>query len=266
LPLTAVRRPEPVADDRPARSQLSILEHLEQFRKRVVYSCLAVCVGILVAFAYINPIVNFVFRPIRSVLPPGSRLVYTQPGEAFSVYLQIAVIAGVVFAAPFIMYQVWRLIAPALYLGKKGFAVPFILLTTIGFVAGALFNHYVVFKLMIAFFGSFSSSQLAFWPRLDDVFGLYTKMLFLMGLVFQMPTIVFFLAKMGLVTWRFLLGQFKYAVLIIFIVAAVITPTGDPFNQTVLALPMIGLYVIGIVIAWLFGPVARKKLDEDVGV
>jgi len=233
----------------------SILEKLDELRRRLVYCCVAIGLGMLVAFAYINPIVNFIFKPMRSVLPPGSRFIYTEPGEAFSVFIQIALIAGVVFVSPFIMYQVWRFIAPALYVGAKRFALPFILLTTIGFIAGAAFNHYVVFKLMIAFFGSFSSSQLAFWPRLDDVFGLYTKMLFMMGLVFQMPTVVFFLAKMGLVSAKFLLRNFKYAVLIIFIIAAVVTPTPDPFNQTVFAVPMIGLYLLSILIAWLFAPV-----------
>src|SRR5207237_10287936 len=142
--------------------------------------------------------------------------------------VQIALIAGVVFAAPLIMYQVWRLIAPALYQREKLFAIPFVLLTTGGFIGGALFNHYIVFKLMIAFFGSFNSPGLGFMPRLDDVFDMYTKMLFAMGLVFQMPAVVFFLAKMGVVSARFLARHFKYAILIIFIVSAVITPPRDP--------------------------------------
>ena len=237
----------------------SVLAHLEQLRRRLVYCCISIVVGMLTAFAFINPIFSFVFRPIRGVLPPGSRLIYTQPGEAFSVYVQIALIAGVVFATPFIMYQIWRLIAPALYLHQKRLALPFILLTTGGFVGGALFNHYIVFRWMMAFFGSFDSFNLAFMPKLDDVFGLYTKMLFGMGLVFQMPAVVFFLAKMGLVTARFLVKQFKYAVLLIFIAAAVITPSGDAATQALFAMPMIGLYLIGIVIAWMVAPVATKS-------
>src|SRR5947208_16260095 len=107
---------------------LSVLHHLDELRRRIVYSCLAVAVGMLVGFAYIRPIFDFVFRPVRSVLPPGSKLIYTQPGEAFSTYVMIALIAGVVFAAPYIMYQVWRLISPALYLHHKRFALAFILL------------------------------------------------------------------------------------------------------------------------------------------
>jgi sec-independent protein translocase protein TatC len=134
-------------------------------------------------------------------------------------------------------------------------------MTTAGFVGGAAFNHYVAFKMLRVFFAQFNSSELQFLPKLDDVLDMYTRMLLVMGVVFQMPTLVFFLAKMGLVTARFLAKQFKYAVLVIFIIAAVVTPSGDPYNQTILALPMIGLYLLSIVIAWIFGPVAKKDAD-----
>jgi sec-independent protein translocase protein TatC len=224
---------------------------------------MGVAVGVVVAFAFINPIVDFVFKPIRSVLPPGSKLIYTVPGEAFSVYVEIALIAGIVVTSPFIMYQVWQLIAPALFIKEKRFAMWFILMTSAGFIGGAAFNHYIAFKMLILFFASFNSAQLAFMPRLDDVFDMYTRMLFVMGIVFQMPTLVFFLAKMGLVTARFLASQFKYAILVIFIIAAVVTPSGDPYNQTILALPMIGLYILSIFIAWFFGPVTKKTATTD---
>src|SRR5262245_7660872 len=249
-------------------SGASLLKHLDELRRRIVYSCIGIGVGMLVAFAYIKPIFAYVFEPIRAVLPPGSRLIYTQPGEAFSVYVQIALIAGIVFATPLVMYQIWRLVAPVFYQTRhKRFAIMFILLTSVGFVGGALFNHYVVFKWMIAFFGSFNTVSLAFMPKLDDVFGLYTKMLFGMGLVFQMPAITFFLAKMGLVSARFLLAKFKYAVFLIFVAAAVITPSGDAATQALFAMPMVGLYIIGIVIAWLVGPVARRAGDtEESGI
>lgn len=259
VPLTA-RQPDPDEFDFKI-SAISVLEHLDQLRRRIIYSCIAVAVGVVVAFAFINPIFAFLFEPIRSVLPQGSHLIYTVPGEAFSVYVQVALIAGVIFASPFVFYQAWRFIAPALFLKDKRYAIPFVVLTTAGFVGGALFNHYVAFRWIIAFFGSFNSSELAFMPRLDDAFGLYTKLLFGLALVFQMPTVVFFLARMGVVSARFLLRQFKYAVFIIFIAAAVITPGGDMATQTLFALPMIGLYLISILIAWVFGPAARK--DEE---
>src|SRR6266498_1865132 len=184
----------------------------------------------------------------------GSRLIYTEPGEAFSLYIQLSMIVGVILASPFIMYQVWMFIAPGLYQNEKKLAIPFVVLSTIGFVGGAVFNHYIMFPWMMAFFASFNTQDLQFMPKLDAVFSLYTKFLIAMAAVFQMPTIVFFLAKMNLITARFLIQQFKYAVLLTFIISAVITPTGDPVTQTVFAAPMIGLYVLGIGIAWLVGP------------
>lgn len=248
--------------DRNPRFKLSVLEQLDEFRKRLIRAAIGVGIGVLIAFARINPIVDFVFRPIRSILPPGSKLIYTVPGEAFSVYVTIALMAGVVIASPWIMWQVWQLIAPALYLKEKKFAFWFILMTTVGFVGGAAFNHYVAFKMLMVFFAQFNSQNLAFLPKLDDVLDMYTRMLLVMGVVFQMPTLVFFLAKMGLVSARFLVSQFKYAILVIFIIAAVVTPSGDPYNQTILALPMIGLYIISIFVAWVFGPVVKKQTEE----
>jgi sec-independent protein translocase protein TatC len=212
-------------------------------------------------FYWINQIVDFILAPTRKALPAGVKLIYTQPGEAFSLYVQIALIMGVVLASPYIMYQVWMFIAPGLYSNEKRMAYPFVFFTTIGFVAGATFNHYVSFPFMMTFFASFNTTELSFMPKLDDVFGLYTKMLLGMGIVFQMPTVVFFLAKMKLVSARFLLAHFKYAFLIIFIVAAVITPTGDMMTQTIFAAPMVGLYILSIVIAWVVGP--KRVKDEE---
>jgi sec-independent protein translocase protein TatC len=226
-----------------------VLEQLEQIRKRLIRSALAIVVGMLVAFAFIKPIVSFVLAPARSMLPAGSRLIYTQPIEAFSLYIDIALLAGGVLASPFVLYQFWLLIAPALYSHQKKFAIPFVGLTSVGAVAGAAFSHYIVFPYMIAFFGTFSSPDVAFLPRVENTFDLYVKMLLGMILVFQIPTVVFFLAKMGLVTARFLWRNIKYAILIIFIVSAVVTPSSDPWNQTVFAAPMIALYLLSIGIA-----------------
>jgi len=233
---------------------MSFLEHLDELRKRIVQSVLGVAIGVGLGFFFINPIVNFILTPTWRLLPAGSRMIYTQPGEAFGLYVQIGLIVGVVLASPWIMYQVWLFIAPGLYANEKRFAVPFVLMSTIGFVGGAAFNHYIVFPFMMSFFASFNTADLIFMPRLEDVFDLYTKMLLGMGLVFQMPTVVFFLAKMRLVTARFLLRNTKYAILVIFVVAAVITPSGDMITQSIFAAPMLGLYALSILIAWIVTP------------
>ena len=241
-------------DDDGAAGKMSFLEHLDELRKRIVQSCLGVAVGILLSFAFINQIVNFLLTPTRAVLPAGSRMIYTQPGEAFGLYIQVSLIMGVVLAAPWIMYQVWLFIAPGLYANEKRLAIPFVTLSTAGFISGTLVNHYLTFPFLMKFFASFNTADLVFMPRLEDVFDLYTKMLLGMGLVFQMTTIVYFLAKMRLVTAGFLLRHFKYAFLIIFIVATVITPSGDMVTQTLFAAPMVGLYILSIFIAWIVRP------------
>jgi sec-independent protein translocase protein TatC len=249
-------------DDNSAAGKMSFLEHLDELRKRIVNSAIAIGVCIVLGFAFINRIVDFILAPTRGALPAGVKMIYTEPGEAFSLYIQISLIMGVVLAAPFIMYQVWMFIAPGLYSNEKRLAIPFVLFTTIGFVLGAAFNHYIAFPFMMAFFASFNTPDLAFMPKLDDVFGLYTKMLLGMGIVFQMPAVVFFLAKMKMITARFLIKNFWYAFLIIFIVAAVITPTGDMMTQTIFAAPMVGLYCLSILIAWVVGP-KRVRAPKD---
>jgi sec-independent protein translocase protein TatC len=202
--------------------------------------------------------------PTMRILPPGSKLIYTEPGEAFSLYIQLSLIVGAIMASPVIMYQVWLFIAPGLYANEKKLAIPFVGLSTLGLVGGAVFNHYIMFPWMMTFFAGFNTQDLVFMPKLDSVFSLYTKFLIAMAAVFQMPTLVFFLAKMKIITARFLIAKFKYALLIIFILSAVITPTGDPVTQTVFAAPMIGLYMIGIVIAWIVGPKRLRATKGDI--
>ena len=240
---------------------MGFLAHLDELRKRIIRSCIAIAVGMLAAFFFLDPIVNFVLEPARRMLPPGTVFIYTNPSEAFSLYINVALIAGVLLASPFITFQVWRFIAPGLYTNEKKFVIPFVVLTSVGAVGGASFSHFIVFPYMIAFFGTFSSPSLAFMPRIEDTFDLYVKMLIGMVVVFQIPTVVFFLAKMRLVTAVLLWRNTKYAILIIFIVAAVLTPSADPWNQAVFAAPMIGLYLISIGIAWIVGP---KRSDRKM--
>lgn len=264
----------PFANKRAAASQppspfdgllenFSILERLDDFRRRLVRSALAVCVGIAIGFGFINQVVDFILAPTRRTLPAGANLIYTQPGEAFGLYIQIGLIVGIVVAMPYIMYQGWKIVAPIVPPAARRFAIPFALFTTIGFVFGAAFTHYIAFPYMMAFFASFNTPDLVFYPRLSDVFDLYTKMLLGMGAVFQMPTVVFFLAKAGLVTARFLIRSFKYALLLIFVAAAVITPTGDIVTQTIFAAPMVALYMLSIVIAWVFGRARIIPADDS---
>lgn len=265
-PMSALRARRPAPDEESSLQQLpggmSLLDHLDELRVRLIRSALAIGVGMIVSFLDIEQLVTFVLAPTRAALPPGTALIFTQAGEGFSLYIDVALIAGGILASPFVFYQIWRFIAPGLYAREKRFVVPFVMLTSIGTVAGAAFGHYVVFPYMIAFFGTFSSPDLVFMPRVADVFSLYLKMLGGLVVIFQMPTFAFFLAKMGVVSAGWLWQNLKYAVLLIFIVAAVLTPSADPWNQVVFAAPMIGLYFVSIGIAWLFGPEKIRRRDS----
>jgi sec-independent protein translocase protein TatC len=233
---------------------MGFLEHLDELRKRLIRACIAIGAGMLVAFFFIDRIASFVLAQIIRTLPAGSTLIYTNPSEGFSFWFNLAFIAGVVLAAPFVMYQVWGFIAPGLYSHEKKFVVPFVLLTSLGTVTGAAFSNYVLFPGMMKFFAAFSTAQVRMMPSINDTFDHYIWMMFGMVAVFQMPTLAFFLAKLRLVSARFLWRNFKYAILIIFIAAALLTASPDWWNQTMFALPMIGLYLISIAIAWIVGP------------
>src|SRR2546426_842222 len=157
--------PIPPDDDEDAPgAKMSFLEHLDELRKRIVNAAIAIGVGILISFTFIQKIYSFLMAPTMSQLPAGSRLIYTEPGEAFSLYIQLSMIVGVLMAAPFIMYQLWLFIAPGLYANEKKMAIPFVLLSTLGFLAGAAFNHYIMFPWMMAFFASFHTQDLGFMP------------------------------------------------------------------------------------------------------
>jgi sec-independent protein translocase protein TatC len=239
---------------------MSFLEHLDELRKRIIWSVVSVGVGFLIACLFIQQLFDFIMKPLQSLLPQGGTLIFTDPTEAFVLYIKIAAIAGLLIASPAVMTQVWLFIAPGLYSHEKKLAIPFVLMSSVFFVAGAAFSHYVVFPLTWAFFVSFTTDYLTFMPRIEPAFALYMKMALAFGLVFQMPTIVLFLARMGVVTARFLWRHIKYAVLLIFIISAVITPSGDMITQTAMAGPMILLYLFSIFLAWAFGK--KKRVEE----
>jgi sec-independent protein translocase protein TatC len=245
-------------DEDASEGRMGFLEHLDELRRRLIRSCIAIGAGMAIAAAFSERIADFVLAPTLRALPPGASLIATRPGELFSFYLNIALIGGVVLAAPFVMYQVWRFIAPGLYAKEKRLAIPFVLLATAGTLGAVLFTHYLMFPGMMAFFAKFGSRRLQFLPRLEDTFDLYLNLLLGMIVVFQIPTLALFLAKTGVITARFLWRHIKYAILIIFIVAAVLTPSPDPWNQTAFAAPMLALYLLSIAIAWLAQPKKEK--------
>jgi sec-independent protein translocase protein TatC len=245
--------------EEPGEGRMTFLEHLDELRKRITHAVVALLVGFLISFAFIDKVFAFVYLRLTQDVP-GGKLIYTEPGEAFFLWMKIAALTGVLISSPYIMWQVWLFIAPGLYAKEKKLAIPFVISSSALFIAGAAFSHYVLFPAAWSFFASFSNSYLEFMPRIEPVFAVYVKLMLGMGLVFQMPVLMFVLARLGIVTARFLVKNTKYAILLIFIVAAVITPDGNPINQLLVGAPMVVLYFIGIVVAWLFG---KKKAQES---
>jgi sec-independent protein translocase protein TatC len=242
---------EPEEDDRTAK--MSFLEHLDELRTRLIVSTVSLTVGFVICLFFAGEIQAFIMRPLYATLPPGGRFIYTQPTEAFMLQLKMAALAGLFLAAPIVLWQLWKFIAPGLYAHEKKFAIPFVVFSTFFFVAGALFSHYLAFPWEWKFFASYATDYMTFMPTISATFSIYVKMLLAFGAVFQMPTLVFFLARVGVVTARMLIRNTKYAVLVIFILGAVLSPGGDVVSQALMAGPMLALYALSIVIAWVFG-------------
>jgi sec-independent protein translocase protein TatC len=248
-------------DEEPAgEGRMTFLEHLDELRKRITHAVGALFVGFIVAFAFINRVFDFVYQRLTATVP-GGKLIYTEPPEVFMLWIKIAALTGVLIASPYIMLQVWLFIAPGLYAKEKKLAIPFVLSSSSLFIAGAAFSHYFVFPAAWNFFAGFSNDYVEFMPRVGPVFGMYVKLMLGIGLTFQLPVLIFVLARLGIVTAGFLLRNFKYAVLFIFIFAAVITPDANPVTQIMVAGPMVVLYLFGMGAAWLFGK--SKKPDPD---
>ncbi len=268
VPFKGSAQPAPYDDpdddldpDEDAGGKMSFLEHLDELRRRIVVAIVGVLAGFVVALVFIDRIFGFVMRPLQQILPHGGKMIYTEPTEAFMLQLKVAALAGLVLAAPLVMWQVWLFVAPGLYANEKRFALPFVFFSSVFFIGGAAFSHFVVFPTAWGFLASFTTDYMEFMPRISPTFSLYARMLLAFGLVFQMPTVVLALARMGVVTAGYLVRNTKYAILIIFVVAAVVTPTSDVVTQAMMAAPMIVLYGLSIVIAWVFG--RRSPRGED---
>ncbi len=244
---------------------MGFLDHLDELRTRLIKACAAIAAGMAVAFVFHDRIAALVLAPMVAALPPGTPLIYVKPGEGFAFHLDLALLGGVVLAAPFVTYQAWRFIAPGLYRNEKRLVVPFLVLAVTGTVSGALFSHLVLFPGIMAFFQAFDSPQMRFMPRVEDTFALYKHTLLGMVVVFQIPTLAFVLARTGVVTARMLWTWLNYAVFVAVVAAALLTPSPDPWNQLVFAAPMIAMYLMGIAIAWLVQPRRRADGDERTG-
>jgi sec-independent protein translocase protein TatC len=255
---------EPDWDDHDPESdaggKMSFLDHLDELRRRIIYSVIGVAIGFIVAVVYVDQLFEFIMLPMQQLLKPGQTLIYTEPSEAFMLHIKIALLAGLLGASPVVFSQVWLFVAPGLYSHEKKLAIPFIVMSTFFFVAGAAFSHYAVFPVVWRFMESFQNEFLTYTPRVEPSFSLYLRLILAVALTFQLPTVVLFLARMGLITPRFMIRNFKYAVLIIVAAAALLSPDGGGVGMVVMGAPVIALYILSIGLAWLFG---KKRTAPD---
>jgi sec-independent protein translocase protein TatC len=255
----------PGDDPKPnAMPTMGFLDHLEELRTRLVYSIAAVAVGFFACWWKVESIYDIMQRPIMKALKDNGmseRLVYLNPTEPFNLYLKIAALAGLFLTSPFVLYQVWMFISPGLYRNEKRYVVPFMVSTIALFTTGGYFGYKVVYPQALGFLIHFGRQ---FQPMITigEYTSLFLSIILGMGLIFEMPILIFFLALMGIVTAGFMWKNFRYAILLIFIIAAIVTPTPDVLNMCIFAAPMIALYVVSIGIAWAVHPKQRRARKE----
>ena len=241
---------------------MPFLEHLGELRTRIIRSAIAVVGGLAIALNFTERIMKFVRRPFE-VAAPGQKLVFLTPTEAFWVYMKVALIAGLILAMPFVLYQIWAFIAPGLHTHEKRYALPFVLVGSTFFLLGAAFSLFVVIPFAMKFLVSFPGQDLAPMISVGAYVDFVLKFTLAFGAVFELPVIITIAARLGVVTPQMLSKNRKYAILINFIVAAVLTPTPDIFNQTLMAGPLCLLYELGIVSARIFGR-RPARVDKPV--
>ncbi|MCB1154945.1 MAG: twin-arginine translocase subunit TatC [Deltaproteobacteria bacterium] len=235
---------------------MSLVDHLLELRKRLLISLGAVLGGFLICWGVSEHIFHLLTRPLTHVLGDQGHMIFTAPHEAFMTYLKVAAIAGLLVASPVILWQIWRFVAPGLYLKEKTYFAAVVMVGTFFFVGGALFGYFVVFPIGFEYFiDTFQTPEIVAMITLKEYLSFATSLLIAFGVTFESPVFIFFLARIGLVTPQWLWKNFRYAVLIIFVVAAIFTPA-DALSQMALAVPLTVLYLLATGLAYLVG---KKK-------
>jgi sec-independent protein translocase protein TatC len=249
---------------RDAMPTMGFLDHLEELRTRLVYSIAAVAVGFFACWWKVEKIYEVMQRPIMKALRDNGmseKLVYLNPTEPFNLYLKIAALAGLFLTSPFVLYQVWMFISPGLYRNEKRYVVPFMVSTIALFTTGGYFGYKIVYPQALGFLIHFGRQ---FQPMITigEYTSLFLSIILGMGLIFELPILIFFLALMGIITAGFMWKNFRYAILVIFIIAAIVSPTPDVLNMCIFAAPMVALYAVSIGIAWAVHPKQRRARQD----
>jgi sec-independent protein translocase protein TatC len=236
----------------------TFIEHLEELRKRLIVSLIAIGIGFIICYIFSKEIFSFLMMPLQRALPSGATMIFTTPAEAFFTYMKVGLLVGVFAASPIVLYQIWLFVAPALYSHEKRYVIPFVSSSTILFIGGAAFGYFIVFPAFAKFFMHFATDFILPAPRLKESFSFCAMLLITFGLTFELPLFIFFLARVGVIDSRMLARNRKYVIILIFIVAAILTPP-DPLSQVMMAVPLVALYEVSIWVARIFGKKQKKK-------
>jgi sec-independent protein translocase protein TatC len=246
--------------------KLPLTAHLQELRKRLIFSFIAVGVGFILCYAFADSIFSILAAPLTNeLMPKGGSLIFTGVAEAFFTYMKMALIAGIIVTSPFILYQIWAFVAPGLYQKEKKYVIPFVLGGSLFFVLGILFGYYVAIPVGFKFLLGYATDIIKPMPSMKEYLSFSLKFLLACGLIFEFPVVLVLLSMIGIIDAKMLARQRKYAILLIFIFAAVVTPSPDMISQVLMALPLVGLYELSILLSKIFGkrPAAVSSESDD---
>jgi sec-independent protein translocase protein TatC len=247
-------------DEQELHGQMSFLDHLEELRKRIIYSLIAVGVALGVCWTFADTLFHVVSRPITKA--GIDKLIVSTPTEGFNLELKLALMAAVFLASPFVLGQIWLFIAPGLYRHERKYALPFIFFSSLLFVIGGMFGYFVAFPFALQFLLEWEKNMgVTALINASEYFDLFIMVELGLAVIFEIPAVIFVLSRIGLVSGPFLLRNTRYAILIATVLAAVITPTTDIPNMMMMTIPMVALYLLGVVVAYVFG----KKRTKEPG-
>ncbi len=240
--------------------KLPLTAHLEELKKRLIRSLIGIGIGLFACYYYKEWLFRIVTKPLMDVMPKNSFMIFTSLPEAFFTYLKVSFFASLFLTAPFTLYQIWKFISPGLYPREKKYVVPFVLTSSILFIGGLVFGYYLALPPAFGFFMEFSSDTLRPMFTMREYLTFALKLLLAFGVSFELPVFIFFMTKLGIVNSRMMSRQRRYAILIIFIAAAFLTPSPDAFTQIIMAVPLMVLYELSIYVAKF---AERKKKETD---
>ncbi len=242
--------------------KLPLTSHLQELRKRLVLSFIAVAAGFVICYAFSQDLFDILSKPLLKMMPSGGSLIFTSVAEAFFTYMKVAFIAGFILTSPFVLFQVWAFVAPGLYRHEKRYVIPFVVAGSFFFILGILFAYFVAIPVGFKFLLGYATDFIKPMPSMKEYLSFSIKFLLAFGLVFEFPVVLVLLARIGVVDAKTMARHRKYAILLIFIFAAVMTPP-DLISQLLMAIPLMGLYELSILLSKIFGKKKKTSPSTD---